>query len=176
MLFNIIRIVLKEGARLRPQLLWLTKSIAIQEEIAQSLEADLNVIDLCRPYARRLISHKLNPIRQPYELYYWLVDMLDLTKDLPYNASLILREVRKGQFKIELQHTGLEPIRKTTYRAVSRMSLTIIIAALLISSAVVIQAKVPPLVGNIPVLALIGYIIAIIIAFMLALSIWRNKQ
>ena len=176
MLFAMMRVVMKKGARLRPQLLWLSKSIAIQEEIGRSFNLDFNVIDIGRPYAWQLLTHKLNPIRKPRELYYWLVDTLDLVKDLPYNASVILREFRKGQLKIEFQHAGLEPIRQTMSQVSNRMSLTIIIAALLISSSVVVLADVPPLVLNIPLLALVGYIIAIILSLMLALSSIRLRR
>jgi len=133
------------------------------------------VIDIGRPYARRVFTQKLNPVRQPYELYYWLVDVLDLVKDAPYNASIILREFRKGRLKIEFQHVGLEPLRQTMSQITNRMSLTIIIAALLISSSVVVLADIPPSVANIPLLALIGYIIAVILSFILALSMRPKK-
>jgi ubiquinone biosynthesis protein len=175
MLFAMMQVIMKKGARLRPQLLWLTKSIALQEDIAHSLNADFNVIDLGRPYARQFLTQKLSPIRQPFELYYWLVDVLDLAKDLPYNANVILREFRKGRLKIEFQHVGLEPVRQTMSQVSNRLSLTIIIAALLVSASVIVLAEVPPLVGNIPLLALIGYIIAGILSFMLALSIRSRK-
>lgn len=171
MLFAMMQAVMTRGARLRPQLLWLTKSIAIQEEIAHSLNADFNVIELGRPYAWQHLTQKLNPIRHPYGLYYWLLDTLELAKDMPYNAGVILREFRKGRLKIEFQHVGLEPIRQTMNRVSNRMSLAIIIAALLISSSVIVLAAVRPLVGDIPLIALIGYIIAGILGFMLALSV-----
>lgn len=175
MLFAMMRIIMNKGSRLRSQLIWITKSIAIQEEVAHSLKADFNVIDLGRPYAKQFFTQKMNPLRQPQELYYWLVDILDLAKDLPYNANVILREFRKGKFKIEFQHVGLEPLRQTMSQITNRMSLTIIIAALLISSSVVVLAKVPPFVLNIPAISFSGYIIAIILGLMLAISSRSRK-
>lgn len=176
MLFAMMWVVMKRKGRLRPQLLWLTKSIAIQEEIASAFNVDFNVINLGRPYAWRLITHKLSPIRRPRELVYWLVDTLDLAKDLPYNASVILRDFRKGQLKIEFQHVGLEPIRQTMSEVSNRTSLTIIIAALLVSSSVIVLAEVPPIVLNIPLLALIGYILAILLSFKLISSSRRSRR
>jgi len=175
MLFAMLQAIMAHGARLRPQLIWVTKSIAIQEEIARTLNAELNVMELASPYAQKLLTRKLNPFLQPRELYYWFTDAIDLVRDIPYDVGVVLREIRKGRLKIEFEHVGLEPIRRTIERVSNRMSLTIIIAALLMSSSVVVLAKVQPLVGNIPALGFIGYLIAIILSFVLVIDILRRE-
>ncbi len=174
MLFAMMGAIMKHGGRLRPQLIWATKSIAIAEEITHLLNADFNIMDLGKPYARKVLTQKLNPLRQPYELYYWLVDALDMVRDLPYEVSIVLREVRKGRLKIEFEHVGLEPIRRTMERISNRTSLTIIIAALLVSSSLLVLAQVPPFMGNIPLFGFIGYIIAVILSVMLVISVLRR--
>ena len=95
-------------------------------------------------------------------------------KDLPYDIGLVVREFRRGKIKIEFEHIGLEPIRQTMERVSNRMSLTIIIASLLISSSVVALAKVEPYVGTIPVLAFFGYFIAGILSLILVFSIIKK--
>ena len=171
MLFAMMRAVVTHGGRLRPQLLWVTKSIATQEDIARSLNADFNLMELGRPYAQKVLTQKLNPAHKPLEFYYWLMDALETARDLPYDIGIMLREVRKGKLKIEFEHVGLEPMRRTIDRLAKRMSLTIIIAALLISSSVVVLAKVPPFVGNIPVIGFIGYMISIVLSLLLIVSV-----
>jgi ubiquinone biosynthesis protein len=174
MLFAMIRTVVNHGARLRSELVWVTKSIATEEEIAHSLGADFNLMDLGKPYAQRVLTQKLNPARQPQEFYNWAVDALDTLRDLPYDIGIVLREVRKGRLKIEFEHLGLEPIRRTIDRLAKRMSLTILIAALLVSSSVVVLARVPPFVGSIPLLGFLGYIFALILGLVLAVSMLRR--
>ena len=174
MLFAMMRAVMAHGGRLRPQLLWVTKSIAIEEDIARSLHADFNLMELGKPYAQKVLTQKLDPFRQSHELYNWLVDALDTVRDLPYDIGIVVREIRKGRLKIEFEHLGLEPIRHTFERVANRISLTIIIAALLISSSVIVLSRVPPLVGNIPLLGLTGYVLAVFLGFMLVASILRR--
>jgi ubiquinone biosynthesis protein len=171
MLFAMMRAIVAHGARLRPQLLWLTKSMATQEDISHSLEADFNMIDLGQPYASKVLTDKFNPLRQPQELWWWLQDTLDVWRDLPYDLGILLRELRKGHLKIEFEHLGLEPIRSTIERVSNRLFLTIIIAALLISSSVVTLAKVPPFIGSMPVIAFTGFIISLILSVILTISI-----
>ena len=131
-------------------------------------------MELANPYAQKLLAQKLNPLKQPREIYYWFIDALDLVKDIPYDVGVVLREIRKGRLKIEFEHVGLEPIRRTIERVANRTSLTIIIAALLMSSSVIVLAKVPPFIGNIPLLGFIGYITAIILSFTLLIDILRR--
>jgi ubiquinone biosynthesis protein len=174
MLFAIMRAVMKREGRLRSQLVWFTKSIAIAEEIGQLLNADFDIMELGRPYAWKLLTQKLNPFRQPYELYYWFMDALNIMRDLPYDVGIVMRQVRKGRFKIEFEHVGLDPIRRSIDRVANRLPLTILIASLLISSSVLVLAQVPPFVGDIPLLALVGYIITLILGFVLLISVIRR--
>ena len=175
-LFGLMRTVMQHGGRLRPQLVWVTKSIAIQENIARSFHTTLNVMELGKPFARDIITRKLNPLRQPEELYFWLTDFLDTARDLPYDAGIIFHELRRGKIRIEFEHVGLEPIRQTINRVSNRMSLTIIISALLVSSSVIVLARVAPTVGSIPVIAFIGYLIAGVLSILLALSVWFRSR
>ncbi|MDD5095243.1 MAG: AarF/ABC1/UbiB kinase family protein [Dehalococcoidia bacterium] len=176
MLFSMMRVVILHGGRFRPQLIWVTKSIAVLEEVAQALHADFNLMDLGAPYARKVLTQKVNPLRTPHEFYFWLTDSLDMVRDLPYDAAIILREIRKGRLKIEFEHKGLEPMRETLNRVSNRMSLTIIIAALLVSSSVIVMAGASPRVGSMPILALVGYLLAVVLGFALAMAIWLRGR
>ena len=102
-------------------------------------------------------------------------DVLDTARDLPYDIGVVLREFRKGRFKIEFEHVGLEPIRLTMERIANRTALTIIIAALLISSSMIVLAKVPPFIGSMPLLGFIGYITAIVLSVLLIIAVVRRK-
>ncbi len=175
MLFAMMRTIMNHGGRLRPQMLWVTKSIAIQEEIAHSLHADFNLMDLGRPFAQKIINQKLNPFGQQYGIYYWFIDALDTIRDIPYDIGVVLRELRRGRIKIEFEHVGLEPLRSTIERFGNRASLSIIIAALLLSSSMVAAAKISPYVGDIPLLAFLGYITAFILGIILIISVVRRK-
>jgi ubiquinone biosynthesis protein len=177
MLFAMMKAIMARGARLRPQLLWITKSIAVQEDIANSLDADFNLIEIGKPYAQKVLNQKLNPFRSPKDFYFWLIDTIDLARDLPYDAGIIMREIRKGRIKIEFEHVGLEPIRKTMERMSIRGSVTNIIVALLISSSLIALAKIPPLVGDsFPLLGIIGYVLALILGIYLIInSIFGNR-
>ena len=144
--------------------------------MACSLNAEFNLMDIGKPYAQKVIGQKINPFSRSKELYYWLIDTLDTIKDLPYDTGVIMREIRKGRIKIAFEHVGLEPIRRTMESMSNRQSLSNIIVALLISSSVIVLAKVPPFIGNISLLGFIGYIIAMILALILIYSVTLGRR
>jgi ubiquinone biosynthesis protein len=176
MLFAMMRSIMTHGARLRPQLIWLTKSIASQEEMACSLNADFNLMDLGKPFAQKLLYQRLNPLRSSKDLLFWIVDVFDMVRDLPYDAGIIMREIRKGRIKIEFEHLGLDPLRRTMERMANRTALTNIIVALLVSSSVVTLAKIPPFVGNISLLGFLGYLLAGVLGVILVFSIFFGNR
>jgi ubiquinone biosynthesis protein len=174
MLFAMMRAVMTHGGKLRAELLWVTKSIATQEEIARQLGADFNVVNLAGPYAQRVMTQRFNPVRQPRELLNWLIDALDTARDLPYDVGIVLREIRKGRLKIEFEHLGLEPLRRTIDGLSKRLSLTMLTSALLMSSSIMVLAKVPPFVGGIPLLGFLGFLLAMILGVILTVSMLRR--
>ena len=132
-------------------------------------------MELGKPFAQKILTQKFNPFSQPFGLYYWLNDVLDTARDLPYDIGIVLKEFRKGRFRIEFEHIGLEPIRLTMERIANRTSLTIIISALLISSSMIVLSKVPPFIGSIPLLGFIGYIAALLLSLLLIIAVIRRK-
>lgn len=174
MLFAMMRAIMDHGGRMRSQLVWVTKSIAVEEDIIHSLNANFNLVDFGNPYAQRLLIQRFNPFRQGREIYYWLMDALDTLKDFPYDIGMVIREIRRGKIKIEFEHIGLEPIRHAIEHGSNRLSLTFIIAALLMSSSVITLAKVTPFFLGIPLLAFFGYLIAGILSLLLIITAVRK--
>jgi len=176
MLFAMMKAIVSHGGRFRPQLIWLTKSLASQEDMACSLNADFNLMEIGKPFAYKLITRKFNPLSNSRELLYWLVDSMDTIRDLPYDIGVVMKELRKGRIKIEFEHMGLEPIRKTMERISYRNVLSNIIVALLVSSSVVTLAKIPPFVAGISALGFVGYLIALILAVILVWNVFVSSR
>ncbi|MDP2916501.1 MAG: hypothetical protein Q8O16_01065, partial [Dehalococcoidia bacterium] len=174
-LFSLLRLLLTHRVRFHTHLIWLAKAIATVEETAHKLDPGFNMVEFSRPYAKSLLTQRLNPLRQPRELFFSLVDSLELLRDLPYDVSIILRQFKKGRVKIEFEHIGLEPIRQTLNSVSNRMALTVVLAALLISSSLIVLSGLPPTIFNIPVVGFAGFIISFFLAVALVFSILFGK-
>jgi ubiquinone biosynthesis protein len=175
MLFRLLRLLNEHNARFPTHLIWLFKSVATLEDVSRKIDPEFRMLEFSRPYARRLILRQFGPRRQAREVYFSSLDTLNLLKDLPYDLSIILDQFKKGRAKIEFEHVGLEPIRKTIDRVSHHIALTLLIAALIISSSLIVLSKLPPLIGEMPVLAFAGYIVSGLLLLVLVVSILLER-
>ena len=169
-LFQLIHILREHHLRFPTHLIWLSKAITTVEDVAHRLDPDFDMLSYARPYVRRFVLKNLNPLRQVQEAFLTTLDSLDLLRDLPYDAGVVLDQLKKGRVKIEFEHIGLEPFKRTLTDITNRLAITIILAAVLISSALVIVAGVPPKIGEIPVMGIAGFILAGLLLISLILS------
>jgi ubiquinone biosynthesis protein len=155
-------------------LVWLLKAVATGEDIAHRLQADFNMVDYARPYVRRILRYRLSPLRQAREFQMMGIDFLELLKDLPYDTKRALAQLTEGRLKIEFEHLGLEQVRKTLNKITNRLAVAIVLASLIIGSSLIIFSGLPPLVANIPIIGLAGYVVSAIFGLWLVVSIIRS--
>jgi ubiquinone biosynthesis protein len=171
MFFRLLRLLQQRRARFPVHMVWLFKSIATLEDLARKMDPGFQLIRAARPYARRLILKDLNPLHQSQETYFSALDSLNFLRDLPYDAGIVLDQLKKGRVKIEFEHLGLEPLRQTLHQITHHIALTLLLAAVLISSAIIVLAGVPPLVGSMPIIGLVGFCISGVLAVLVIISL-----
>ena len=174
-LFQLLRQLHGHRVRFPTHLLWLAKAIATIENAARKLDPDFNMLEYAKPRTFRFIASSLNPVQQVKESFLTLMDSLDVIRDLPYNAGIILDQLKRGRVKIEFEHLGLEPLRLTLNRISNRLAGTIVLAALLITSGLIIVADVPPRAGEIPIFGIVGIGLALFLAIGLFISMFFQK-
>ncbi|MCX6000809.1 MAG: AarF/UbiB family protein, partial [Chloroflexi bacterium] len=173
---QLLQLIRTHHLRFRSHFVWLLKAIATIEIVARRLYPDFNMIQSTTPHARRLLRHRFSLTTQARELRYVAIDLLEFMKVLPVEGRDILRQLREGQVKIEFEHLGLAPMRQTIDRTANRLVLAIVIAALIVGASLVVRSEVPPLVSGIPVISLIGYIIAALLGIGLASAVYRSRR
>jgi len=174
LLNQLITILVRHHLRLESNLIWLFKAVSTIEDVAHKLDTDLDIIECAKPYVQRIVRQRLDPIRQARELYLPTLDLLDLAKELPYAVRDIVRKLREGRLSIEYKHVGLEPARRTLASAANRIALAIVTASLVVGSSLLVSARMPPVVSDISIIGIIGYVIAWVIGLWLVVSILRS--
>jgi len=95
---------------------------------------------------------------------------------LPTEVGAIIKRMRYGKWKLPLVHENLEKAVSDIDRTGNRLSFSIIIASLLLSSAILVQAKVGPFIRGYPVLGLAGFFIAAVMGIWLLIAIIRSGK
>jgi ubiquinone biosynthesis protein len=153
---------------------WLLRVISLVENMTRQLVPDFNLAEYSRPYVQRLLVKSLNPKEQVRKLRYTAEDFLQLLKDLPYESRNILRQLSKGQLKVEVEPVGLETVRLTFNHIFNRVVVAIIVAAMVVGSSIIMHSGTPPLMSGIPIIGLTGFILAALLGIWVTISVLRN--
>jgi ubiquinone biosynthesis protein len=175
MLFKLLRLLREHHVRFPIHLIWLSKALTSIEEVAHKLDPEFEILKNAKPFAKRYFLRNFDLKRRSRESLFAALDSFELLKDLPYDASVVLDQLKKGRVKIEFEHIGLEPIRKTLPLVANRLALALVISALVIASALIVFAGVSPKIGDISIIGIVGFFGAAILAVGLLVSMILRK-
>jgi ubiquinone biosynthesis protein len=155
-------------------LVWILKAIATVENITSRLDPQANMFEYIKPFAAGFLRRQFSPWKEARELGTAAIDFLELLKDLPYETRSILRRLREGRIKMEVEQSGQDRLRKTVNRVGNRLAVALVIAALLVGSSLLVVSESPPLVSGVSIIGITGFAIAAALGILLEFSIFRG--
>lgn len=162
--------------RVPPNLLLLLKALVMIEGVGLQLDPGYNIIENITPFVRRLIARKYSPTKMGKALYRTAGDLFRLAGNLPEDLMEVMHKLRQGRLHIEFEHSGLEPFYAELDRVSNRISFSLIIAALILGSALLVIAHIPPFIYNISALGFIGFSLSGLLALRLAWAILKHGK
>ncbi|NQV32820.1 MAG: hypothetical protein HQ515_09005 [Phycisphaeraceae bacterium] len=173
-IFDIFRL---HYVRLPGQFTLMLKSLVATESFAQSMDSNFNMIEALRPYARRWHFRDFEPKQFARHLTRALQDAGELAWHLPDDINTILSKFRQGKFLVRIQHEHLEHLIQTLDTSSNRISLSLIVAALLVGSSLLVPQTGTVLgLFDLQTIGLAGYILAAVIGLWLVISIMRGGR
>ncbi|MFP4566731.1 MAG: ABC1 kinase family protein [Spirochaetaceae bacterium] len=172
-LSRLIQLVVRHGLKIPSNLMLITKTLLSIEGLGVNLSPQFDFLQVYEPFARKLLARRFEPKHLLEEAREVGQDFGDFLRDFPLDARDVLKQVKGGKLKLGFRVTGLEPLRNTLDTISYRLVFGLLVASLLVSSSLVIQAGVPPFVGGISVFGLVGYGIAgvISVGFLVAIAV-----
>jgi ubiquinone biosynthesis protein len=159
-----------------PDLVTMLKAAATAERLVARLDPELNMVAAAEPYVRRLKLDRLRPGRVMREVFHSGSELFHLLREIPGGFRDLLRLAKRGALKINFEHRGLDKLIETHERVANRLSFAIVVAALIVGSSLVINSRLPPLIGDMPVIGLGGFLFAGAMGLVLLISILRHGR
>jgi ubiquinone biosynthesis protein len=147
----------------------LIKMLAMLEGTARLLNPSVNLLELIKPYQKKLIMHRLSPKRKWRQWQAILSEWGQIGRDFPRVIGDILQQLQTGKFDINLQHHGLD-------HSVNRLVMGMMTSALFLGSAVLWSNKVPPTISGVSVFGVLGSGLSAMFALRLIWKIWRDQD
>jgi ubiquinone biosynthesis protein len=173
---NLLDLVSRHKLSFKPGLYQMMKALSTVEGLGLMLDPKLELIRLAKPFMRKIRLGRLQPERIVEELSVTGTAYLHLLRDLPGELRTILSQLRSGRMRLEFEHRGLKSLDMTLDRVSNRIAFAIVLAALIVGSSLIILSDIPPHWQNIPVIGLIGFLVAGVMGFWLLLSIIRHGR
>ena len=173
---NITAIIRRYQISIPVDLTLVFKVIITLEALAKELDPDFNVIQAFRPLLLRRLAHRLDPREHAKDIGTFTEDLVEVARSLSYDLGLIVRKVRSGKLRVQMEHQNLGEIAGQVSRSLNRLSFSIIIAGILIGSSLMTQIPAVPRLFGIPILSLAGYFISGILGIWLVISIIRSRS
>ena len=174
--FNeLIEIIREFRLSLPSNIMLLIKSLIVLEGVARNLDKDVKLIEHIKPFAFRYVKEQIKPDNILKQLKKLVTDYSHILKQLPADFSDLVSVMKKGSMKIQLEHKNLESLSTTLDGLADRLSYSIVLASLIMASALIITSKMPPLFHGTSVIGMIGFGLSAIMGFIMIISRFIKK-
>ena len=154
----------------------LAKALITMEGVGLQLDPDFNMVTYMRPYVNKLVFDRYSPKNISAQAGRIVQSYSSLAKSLPHDIKEFLNRINRNQFKIDLEHRGMEKLATDLDRSSNRVSFALVIGSLIVGSSLVMQIDKGPMLFGFPILGLLGYSIAGLLGLWLAVGILRSGR
>lgn len=172
-LFHLTR---KHGLTLPADLSTVLKALSLMEALVCKLDPGHDIIGQARPFMKQVRLTQLGPRRLLRDWGEFAGEAATFVRELPVEIRRVIALVKEGRTQFHLNHHGLEPLTNTLERIINRLAFALVLSSLIIASAVIVHARVPPLWHNMSVPGMLGYVVAGIMGFWLLIAMLRHGK
>ncbi len=176
LLHQLLELASSHRLRIPPDIFFMLKSLTTVEGVARALNPDFDMISKAKPFIKRIMRDRYSPQRIAGDMIRVASGLVHFIEQFPEDMLEITRLLRQQKLTLSIDQKGLEKMRVTQDQTSNRLSFSIIIAALLIGSALIVISKTPPFFFGISLIGIIGFLAAAIMGIWLLVAILRKGR
>lgn len=161
------KIIYENRMRVPGSIFLILRALAILEGIGKVIAPNFKTMDFIKGYGTTLVMSSIAPDKLIPELWNDSMEFWMLFKSFPIEGREILRQVRKGRLTVQLKHTAYEPLLEQMRHGANHLALSLVTAALFITSALILFSDLPRNVFGIPALSFVGFTVSVLLGFRL---------
>ena len=157
----------------------LMKALVTAEGLSRSIDPSINVYEIARPYARRLLRERFEPSAILERARESVAENARYLEDYPEQLRELLTELEDGEVEIRLRHGGLDDLTGQVDVLANRLVFALVTGALLVGSSLLgafatAGPQVPYL--GVAVVAFAGFALALVMSVILFFVIFRSGR
>lgn len=171
---RVTHILRRYRLRLPSNLYLMDKSLITLEGILKKLDPQFNYFEAAKPFVAELVRRRTNPLRAARGLRKNAAEFVDTFALMPRQIKALFRKMMRGDISITLHHEELPQLIRDIDKSSNRLAFSVITAAIIVASSIIIHAARGPLLFGLPIFGLIGYVIAALLGFWILIGILRS--
>lgn len=175
MLMQFIQLITEYKLKIPANLYLIVKSLVTIQGISLQLDSDFDFAELAKPYAKKILKERLSIKRIIKDASITATDFAMLLRDLPSDIKMLTDMAKRGKLIIDLDKKSSHSIGHSLDKASGILALSVILAAIIIGSAMIVLSGIPPIWKDIPIIGIGGFFISGIIGFWLLIIIIRDR-
>ena len=162
--------------RIPPDIFLMIKALTQVEGVARCLDPEFDMISRAAPFIREVRLARLTPNRLFGDAVQLVEQSYEFLTDFPKDLLELSRSLRQKKLSFNLILKDLDKMLATHDQISNRISFAIIIAALVIGSALIVISNMPPLFYGISVIGLAGFLAAGFLGVWLLVAIIKKGR
>ncbi len=151
------------------------KTVITLEGVALEYDPKFNLVGTSKPFVEKLIAKRYNPVYQFNNFMKSMLRFKKFTEEFPDKTSKALERIEKGTIKVDIEDTDIKKLSLEIDKSGNRVAYSMLIAALLIVAALTINFGAP-IIFNMPLIPLLSFSLAMILSWVLLVSILKEKN
>lgn len=176
MLADVTTILREHRLGLPSDLALLIKAFITLEGMGRGLDPDFHMTTEALPQLRQVVRARYRPKAVALRAWQTLRRTLAVAEQLPHDVSRLLRNARRGRVHVGIDVAHLKRVGDQIDRAANRLTMALVIAALIIGSSIVMTVQGGPTLFGLPAFGFIGFASAFVGGLWLVRAIWRSSK
>jgi len=174
-IINKMKDVLKDNRLYMPDYFYLLfKGITLIEGVGRSINPDLDIVKSLNPYTKKIFTRKINPKNLLKTGMDRMMNFTDNVDEIPKELRSVLQKLDENKFTVSSDIKNLEKTNQLIKSSIVNLILTMILGANIIATAIVFVSESGPRIGELSLVAVLGFIFSMFLVIIILLRITRK--
>ncbi len=176
LLYQLLELATSFRLRIPADIFLMMKALGTVEGVGRMLDPEFDMIARATPFITRVKLERFKPERIAQDAYDLGSQLVQFVRQFPNQLLELATLIRQEKLRLQIEHRGLDNMLATHDRISNRISFSILIAALIIGSALIVISETPPLIYGISLIGILLFSAAAIMGIWLLVAILKKGK
>lgn len=174
-IINKMKDVLKDNQLYMPDYFYLLfKGIGLIEGVGRTINPDLDIVKSLHPYTKKIFARKVSPKKLFKTGMDKMMNFTDNVDEIPRELRSVLQKLDDNKFTISSEIKNIEKTNQLIKSSIINLVLAMVLGANIIATAIVFVSESGPRIGEMSLIAVLGFLFSVFLIVVLLLRITRK--